>query len=45
MTYALNQLLLGRKGLKLQEGEEKGRRENGGKEEKAEERKDGKSQA
>lgn len=45
VTYALDQLLLGRKGLKLQEGKEKGRREKGGKEEKDEERKDGKSQA
>lgn len=29
VTYALNQLLLGRKGLKLQEGKEKGRRDKG----------------
>lgn len=45
VTYALDQLVLGRKGLKLQEGKEKGRREKGDKEEKDEERKDGKSQA
>lgn len=36
-------LLLGRKGLKLQEGKEKGRRDKEGKEEEDEESKDGKA--